>query len=148
MKTAYYGPESFPAENMAVGDFVSSIIWGEPDKFADYCTMGVFDGNRLIAGVVYHNWHPDDGVIELSSGGTDPRWATRNVLKAMFWLAFNGLEARMVVLRISGNNSKMRSIAKRLGFSETIIPRLRGDNEAESVCTLHADDWRNNRLSR
>lgn len=145
--TAYFGPESYPEQNTTVGDFVSRKIWGEPDCFEKYCTMAVLRDGDLIAGVVYHNWHPKDGVIELSTGGGDG-WVARPVLRAMFALPFEILGARLVVWRVSEHNVKVRSMARRLGFQETVIPRLRGDNEAECVCTLHADDWANNRMSK
>lgn len=148
MITAYYGPESSPSENRAVGDFVSRIIWGEPGRLEKYCTMGVFDKGRLIAGTAYHNWHPDDGVIELSNAASHTHWVTRPVLKAMFGLPFDILGARLVVWRVSEHNAKVRSMARRLGFKETVIPQLRGDNEAECVCTLHVNDWANSRIGK
>ena len=147
MIPAYYWPQTSAAENSAVGDFVSRIIWGEPARIRDFCSMGVFHGGRLVAGTLYHNWQPSEGVIELSSGSTTPRWLCKPVIKAMFHLPFAMLDARLCVLRVSEHNATMRAIARRFGFQETIIPRLRGDSEAECVYTLSASDWANHRIN-
>ena len=147
MNHAYYGPQTLPEKNKAVGDFVSRVIWGQPERVENYCTMGVFRHDELIAGTLYHNWHPEEGVIELTSGATTPRWLTKPVIMAMFHLPFDMLGARLAVLRVSEHNTQMRGIAQRFGFSETIIPKLRGDNEAECVYTLSATDWANHRMN-
>lgn len=146
MTPVYFSP-SDPI-NAAVGGFVSECIWGEPGQFEKYCSMGVFHGGALVAGVVFHNWQPGEGVIELSAASSDPAWLTRNVIRSMFHLAFNMVGARLVVLRVSERNEGMRRIAQRFGFQETIIPRLRGDDEAECVYTLSASDWAGHRMNR
>lgn len=148
MTPHYYGPRSSPRENQAVGDFVSTVIWGEAGRVKDFCTMGVFHGGELVAGTIYHNWDQSSGVIELTSGSTTPRWLSRKVVRAMFALPFDLLSARMVVLRVSEFNTNMRAIANRFGFQETIIPHVRGDNEAECVYTLRASDWANHRMNK
>lgn len=147
MTPEYFGPVSSPVPNRQVGDFLSMQLWGEPGRLADYCTMGVFHRGELVAGTAYHNWHPDEGVIELTSASTTPKWLTRPVVRAMFHLPFNMLGARLAVLRVSERNTNMRRIAQRFGFHETIIPRLRGENEAECVYTLSASDWSKHRMN-
>jgi RimJ/RimL family protein N-acetyltransferase len=133
--------------NEAVGDFVSSIIYGEPGRFERYSTLAVHDNGRLIAGVLYHHFHPRDGVIEMSAGSTDKRWLTRFVLRAMFAVPFEVLGCQLVVLRVSERNTPMLRIAKAYGFNEFVIPRLRGRTEAEHILTLSDDDWRANRFN-
>lgn len=148
MTPLYFGPQSFPAENAAVGDFVSHLIWGETGGFRDFCTMGVFDRGVLVAGTAFHNWHEREGVIELSSASTTRRWLSRPVIKAMFALPFDRLSARLCVLRVSERNRAMCRIARDFGFQETVIPRLRGSDEAECIYTLSSDDWAAHKLNR
>lgn len=138
---AYYGPRSTPVENELVGDFVSELIWGNAGHIRDYCSMGVFEDGALIGGTLYHNWHPESGVIELSSASTDPRWLTRKVIEAMFSLPFDVLGCQMCVLRVSERNERMVRIARKFGFSEYLIPRLRGRDENEFIYTLTDDQW-------
>lgn len=134
--------------NEAVGDFVSNIIFGEPGRFERYSTLAVHDNGRLIAGVLYHHFHPRDGVIEMSAGSVDKRWLTRPVLKAMFAVPFDVLQCQLAVLRVSEHNKPMLRIAKAYGFKEFVIPRLRGRDQAEHILTLSDDDWRANRFNK
>lgn len=141
LEPRYFGPRSTPVENKVVGDFVSHLIWGGAGQVAEYCSMGVFDGTKLVAGTLYHNWHPDHGIIELTSASTTKRWLTRRVIQAMFHLPFNMLGCQMVVLRVSERNSNMVHIARSFGFTEVYIPRLYGRDEGAYVFTLTDDQW-------
>ncbi|MGN7808027.1 hypothetical protein ACTJKE_36100 [Ensifer sp. 22521] len=70
--------------NQTIADFVASHIAGCERGFADFTTMGVEEHGALVAGVVFHNYAPEAGVIELSAASTSKRWLTRPVLKGMF----------------------------------------------------------------
>lgn len=134
----YYSKTLNPEANLLVGRFVCKHANIEIDK---YCSMGVFEDGNLIAGTLYHNYHPEHGVIELSSASISKRWLTRRVIYAMFFLPFNRLGCQLVVLRVSERNKTMVGIARKFGFSETYIPRLRGRDEGEFIYSLTDDDW-------
>ena len=138
----YFGPRSSPLENEMVGSFVSNVVFGNPDQLSHFCTMGVFAEKKLVAGTVYHNWHRDEGVIELTSGSTTRHWLTKPVIRSMFRLPFDLLACQMVVLRVSANNKAMVRIAKSFGFEGVLIPRLRGRDEDEWIFTYTDDAWR------
>ncbi len=124
------------------------MIFGKPEKIANYCSMAVLDEGVVIAGVLYNNYHPDEGIIEMHAGSLDRRWLTRPVLKAMFSHVFDTFRCQLCVLRVSEFNRSMLRIAKAYGFQEHIIPRLRGRFEAEHILTLSDDDWRANRFNK
>jgi RimJ/RimL family protein N-acetyltransferase len=145
--TAYFGPRSFPEQNEAVGDFVSAIIWGEAGRVKDYCSMAVVEDGRLIAGTLYHNWHPSAGAMELTSASLSRKWLTRPVIKAMFTLPFDMMGCQIVALRVSHRNKTMLRIARDFGFYEVVIPRLRGRDEDEHVFTLTDDQWKASRFN-
>lgn len=100
----------------------------------------------MIAGTVYHNWYPANGVIELSSASDSKRWLTRRVIHAMFAFPFSQIGCQLCILRVSERNKPMLRIAKAYGFNEYVIPRLRGRNEAEHILTLTDDQWRGSRF--
>lgn len=106
------------------------------------------DDGQLIAGVVYHNYEPDAGVIELSAAATSRRWLTKETLRVMFDIPFREWGCQAVVLRVSDANKVMHSIALRYGFIHYKIPRLRGREEAENVFVLTDDAWRANRFNK
>lgn len=133
-----------PIANQAVGVFVC----GEAAiEIKDYCSMGVFENGELIAGTLYHNFYPDYGIIELSSASINKRWLTKNVIRDMFFLPFTRLGCQMCILRVSDMNKAMIGIARKFGFSETHIPRLRGRDEGEFIFTMTDDMWRNSRFN-
>lgn len=141
IETYYYGPQT-EQNNEAIGEFVSVNVFGKPGAFEKFCTMAVVENDILIGGTVYHNWQPECGVIELTSAATSKRWLTKKVIYAMFDLAFARLACQLVVLRVSERNIGMCQIARKFGFSEVKIPRLRGRDEAEYIFTYTDDQWR------
>lgn len=140
--TDYYGPQTNPGANEIMGDFVSEMIWKQKGCIRDYCSMAVFEDGDLIAGTLYHNWHPDEGIIELTSASNSKRWLTRRVIRAMFWLPFERLGCQLIVLRVSELNKNMCGIARSFGFTEVYIPRLRGRDEGEFIFSYTDDQWR------
>lgn len=144
--TAYFGPNAVPEANRYVGDFASRIIWGEEGRFPPYCSMGVFRDNDLIGAAIYTNWDRDSGVIELSLASKESRWLSRPVMQAMFHLPFNELGCQMVVTRTSEHNKTALRMNRAFGFTDHVIPRLRGRDEAEHIMTLTDDDWRKSRF--
>ena len=109
-------------------------------------TAGIFDGSRMVAGVVFHNWSPEYGVIEVSAAADDPRWARRDVLKQLLGYVFS--IAQLCVARTDEDNHRVRRLWVAFGASETIIPRLRGREAAEVVLTLPDDAWAASKLNR
>lgn len=134
---------------MALGEWCAAHI-GLPRGFeAPYSTMGVFDGENLIAVMLYNNWQPEAGVVEIHGASVDKRWLNRKTLWSMFEFPFEQLSAQMVVMRVSENNQQWNGrglprLLKSYGFQSHMIPRLRGRNENEIIFTLTDDAWRAN----
>ena len=143
-----WGGEANPIDNATIAQFVASHIPGCERGFDNFTTLGLVDQERLVAGVVFHNYAPEAGVIELSSASVSRRWLTRPMLKGMFGYPFDQIGCQMVVLRVSERNAVMIEIAERFGFQAYRIPRLRGRAEAEIIFTLTDDDWRNHAVNR
>lgn len=130
-------------DKVRVAQFVAAIPPFDGARgWSEFAAIGYAIDGQLIGGSIFHNWEPSAGVIEISTASTDPRWLTRKSILALFGFPFNQLGCQMVALRVSERNSRMRSIAKRFGFSEYLIPRLRGRDEAECVYTLTVEQWR------
>lgn len=142
------GTSKCPEINEGIAAFVAANIPGCERGFEGYVTLGVVEGDRLVAGVVYHNWNPESAVIELSAASVSKRWLSRPVLEAMFKYPFEDIACQMVVLRVSENNRSMYRIATAYGFTPYPIPRLRGRDEAEIIFTLTDDAWRNSRFHK
>lgn len=114
--------------------------------FGECQAIGFEIDNDLVAGVVFQNWDPTSGTIEISAGATDPRWMTRKSLQRIFGYVFNQAGCQLCILKVSERNERMRSIARRLGFNEYLIPRLFGPETGGAVYTLSAEQWAGSRI--
>lgn len=107
--------------------------------------MAVLDGSgRLVAGLVFHNYSPEYGVIEVSAAATDRRWATRTVLNAACDYIF--AHCQMAVARTSMDNTATRRLWKAMGAEEIILPRMRGRMADEALQLLTSEAWNASKL--
>ncbi len=143
-----WGGERAPEINHAIASFVAGGIPGCERGWDNFTTLGMVEGERLVAGVVFHNYNPEAGVIEISAASISRRWLTRPMLKGMFGYPFGQIGCQMVVIRVSERNTVMVEIAERFGFTAYRIPRLRGREEAEILFTLTDEDWRAHPVNR
>lgn len=124
----------------AVADWVAGQLGYELGFANNHAAMGF--GEPLHAGVVFHNWNPGAGVIELSAASSRRNWLTKARLREIFGYPFNQLECQMVYARASVHNHRVRRIWGALGAEEYTIPRLRGRDEGETILTLPVEAWR------
>lgn len=122
--------------------FITSRIWGREVPMTEGTVMAVAEGKQIIGACLFHNWQPDEGVIELTSASVSPRWLNRRVLRAMFGYAFDTLKCQAAVMRVDPANVRMCRIASAFGFKRYDIPRLRGRDKAEALFILGDDEWR------
>ena len=73
-----------------VSDFVAQMIPACQQRGFKNCkTIGIISDVSLVAGLVYHNYNPDAGVIEISSAAIPgSRWMTRETVKRMYQYPF------------------------------------------------------------
>lgn len=143
-----WASEREPELNGYLWRWASMQLFGGLDGFGPCTTMGVFDGEKLTAVVVFHNHDRRSEVLEMSAASLSPRWMPRPVLFEMFSYPFDQLKCQMVVLRVSEKNKRMARILTAYGFESYKIARLRGRTEDEIVYTLTDDRWRNNGFHR
>lgn len=110
--------------------------------------VGAVKDGGLVGGVVYHNYTPEAGVIEMTAFAATPAWFNRQMLGVIFGIPFDENKCQLLVWRVSPNNEHVTRLAKRLGFKGHVIPRLRGRDEDEIIFTLTDDDWKSGRFSR
>lgn len=136
-----------PVWDDSAADTVASLVG--IDGFGECRAMAVVDKKgKFAAGIVFHAWGPDSGVIELSAAAVNPNWPTRNVLKFMFGYVFDDCGCQMAITRTHENNTRVRRFMARLGADEYLIPRLRGRNASEAIQTLTEEQWTASRFAR
>ena len=134
--------------NQALGNWCAAHI-GLPRPFRPpFTTMGVFDGETLLAVILYNNFQPEAGVIEIHGAAETARWLPRPVLYQMFSYPFDQIGCQSVVMRVSERNTRLLRILTAYGFDHVVIPRLRGRDEGERIFWLTDDAWRSNRFHK
>lgn len=130
--------------DMPVLDFVASVVWNDERRFdANSRALGVQDGEgNLVGGVVFHNWDPHCGTIEISAGAVTARWLTRSIAAQVFAYAFDTCGCQMIVARTSEKNTRTRKLLTGMGFNEQEIVRLYGRDENGILLTLTDADWK------
>src|SRR4051812_12708873 len=94
-------------QDQVISRFVASMIphvgWR---GFGNAKAIGIIDdAGRLIAGLVYSNWNPDAGTIEVSGAALPgSRWLTRETLNRMYDYPFNEIACQMVIKRVLADN--------------------------------------------
>lgn len=141
-----WADSSTPELNRTFGHWCAAQI-GLPRPFEPpYSTMGVFDGETLIGVMLFNNYQPESGVVEIHGAATDKRWLNRKTLWEMFSFPFLRLGCQLVVMRVSERNVQWNGrglprLLKAYGFDAYRIPRLRGRDEGEIIYTLTQEAW-------
>lgn len=131
-----------------VAGFVASLVEGCERGFGPCQAMGVLDSDgNLVAGVVFYNWSPEHGVIEMSAASITRRWLTRAVLRAMYGYAFDVLGCQAAVARTDPALGNVRRMWKAIGAEEYAIPRLRGRETPEVLLVLAEETWKGSRYA-
>ena len=82
--------------------------------FGESRAIGVYDGEKIIASVVYFNYrHPN---IEMAIASISPEWANKRTLKAFFSYPFIECNCNRVTVLVDSDNEQVRRFDERLGF--------------------------------
>jgi hypothetical protein len=133
-----------------VAGFVAQLIPHCRRGFGRCRTIGVVDGARqLVAGIIYHNWDPEAGIIEISGAALPGvHWLSRRTLMHMFGYPFIACGCQMVVQRTPADNELLLGVLARYGYAFVPVPRLFGRDRDGVVCLLTVEAWKDNKFNR
>lgn len=132
--------------NEAVLPLVQSIL-GFQRPFENAVALGLVSGDKIVGGVVFHNWAPEHGVIEVTAASTSRKWFTRAILRQITRYAFEICGCHAIVARTAPDNEPVLKIWRALGAEEVSIPHLRGRGVPEVVFILTDAQWGKSRFS-
>jgi RimJ/RimL family protein N-acetyltransferase len=125
------------AQDEFVADWVCKQLRLKPYPKGLYVAIGIVIDNKLIAGVIWHNYHTDNYdkplLIEVTLATIDKRWATRHTLKELFQYPFHQLGVKRVQATCSRKAKRVRLTLKRLGFSYEGIVREAHPNGGDAA---------------
>lgn len=100
----------------------TALQFGQPkDYFNPCCAIGIIEGNKIIAGVIFNNQKKSGGnpyMLEMTVASIDRRWATRHNLRALFSYPFIQLGLERVNTQCDSTDEGAIMFNKRLGFIE------------------------------
>lgn len=135
-----------PALNRALAGWLEYRL-GMARPFREpYTTMGVFDGEALVAVLLFENFRPEDGTVEIGGAATSRMWMTRLVMNEIAEFVFRGLGCQMAIFRVPSSSKSVCALLKRAGMAFVEIPRLRGRDQPEHFFMMTDDAWDQNRL--
>lgn len=128
-------------------NFVEIGIWNAKYRFEPNAQALGF-GNEIqgiVAGIVYHNYQPENKSIELSAYSLCQKWFTKHNLNVTMQYPFNQLGLRLIHAQFSMNNEKSKRLFKALGASLVSLPDFYQDGENAVIAILKKQDWENSR---
>lgn len=112
-------------------------------------TMGIVDTGSLIAGVIWHNWDPEAGVMEISGAALPGApWITRETLKRIYTFPFLQCDCQMIVQRVPADNEALLYVFSRYGYALVPVPRLFGRERDGVLGLLTREAWESNRFNK
>lgn len=101
------------------GDVATWVLERVPhiNEFRDYAAIGVVnDFGVLIAGAVYHQYHPDVGDIQVAFAADDPRWAQKGTIAGILAFPFRQLGCVRITALTGESNKRTRRFVEGIGF--------------------------------
>lgn len=138
-----------PNDTQALSHLVADRIWPTKGRnFGECRGIAVMEGDKLAAGLIYHNYDPDAHVIEISGAAWVKGWLTRDVLKVMYGYPFIDCDCQAIIQRVSDDDHAQHRMLKAHGAERYRIPRLRGVDAAENIFVTTREAWASNKFNR
>lgn len=118
-----------------------------PRPFANAKAMAFEHKGEIVGGLVFNNWEPEHGTIEVTVAATNPRWMTREILSEAARYAFEKCKCHALVARTTEKNPSAR-MWRSLGADETSIPHLLGYGKPQVVFVLTERQWKKSKFRR
>lgn len=107
------------------------------------------EDNELIAGIVFFNYHPEAGTIEMSVEALPKQhWLTRTTLAVMFQYPFLQCGCQMLMTKTSARSEHVLRMLAAMNFKFILVPRSGGRDEDGVICLLTFEDWVDGRFCR
>jgi RimJ/RimL family protein N-acetyltransferase len=90
-------------------------------SFGECVTIGVVSNDRLLAGIVYHDYRAHYGTIQLSMAAISPMWAKKKIIAGLLRYPFEQLDCFKVRTVMPIDNAKAIKVNAHVGFKREAI---------------------------
>ena len=104
-----------------IAQWVADRIPHVKTSFGPCSSIGVAACGRLIAGIVYHDYQPGHGTIQISMAAESPLWARRPTIAALLHYPFRQLKVFKVWTAIPVDNTPAIKVNEHIGFKREAI---------------------------
>lgn len=137
-----WGGSNNPDVHDAISRWVSFHSFGhESNVWPDGSSYGIVKNDKLISGVVYHDYKRGPGTIQYSGAAIDRSWLRGPSLHYMFSYMFDDLGCQMVLTGNAANNTGLHRLLERTDHKKHIIERGWGREMDLYLWTLTREQW-------
>tara|TARA_R110000803_G_scaffold39641_2_gene85526 strand:- start:2954 stop:3409 length:456 start_codon:yes stop_codon:yes gene_type:complete len=105
-----------------VSDWVAERLTFVPNiDFGPHTSIGVVTETKLIAGVVYHDYHKNFRTIQISMAADSPMWATKRNIKSLLEYPFLNLKVYKVWIGVPADNKRALDNNFHIGFKQEAV---------------------------
>ena len=106
--------------------------------------IGVLDDRgRLMCGVVYSDYRPECGTMQLSIASSNPMWARKETIIELLTYPFIDLEIYKCWITVPSDNLKSLALTKHIGFKqEAILPHQFGKDRHAHFMKMSRKDFK------
>lgn len=129
--------------DQVVARWVKDHIEHMRSDFGPSSAIGVTDEQgQPLAGVVFHDYQPDYGTIQLSAAASSPRWASRRVIASILSYPFRQLGVHKVWTATQHTNTRAIRFNKGIGFvQEGVLRDHFGQSVHAVICRMLKQDY-------
>lgn len=126
-----------------VSEWVQRNIPHMVTGFGPASAIGVVDETgQPMAGVVFHDYQPAYGTIQLSAAAVSPRWASRRLVASILRYPFGDLKVHKVWTATQHKNERALKFNRGVGFTqEGTLKDHFGVGVHAVICRMLAPDY-------
>jgi len=131
-------------QDQAIGEWVARRIphmYGR--SFENFVAIGVAIDGKPAAGVVYSDWMPEAGTMQISMAADTPRWAGKGVIAALLHYPFEQSGVNKLWTSTPQKNERAIKFNLGVGFTrEAILRHQYGRKNHAVICSMLANEYR------
>lgn len=112
------------------------------DWFKDFTAIGIADGNRPVAGVVYNEFQPVYLTMQVSMAADTPIWAQRGIIRALLHYPFEQQGVRKLWAAIQQKNKRALKFNLGIGFTKEAVLAHHFGKDHAVICRMLDKDYR------
>lgn len=126
----------------SVAAFVASHAPLDPPDFGEYMTLAILNAaGCLVAGVVYSDYRPRYGTVQLAGASVSPQAASPQTARVVLAFAFEQLGVQKIWTQSGLSNKRALRLLKFYGFTQEAVLGHEYGNEHCVRMRLFRRDW-------